>query len=212
MTWDFWRPKKPVTVGDVPHFSHPFCVDWFERLLKGHDRYVEYGTGGSTVLASKIGIPTVSMESDAKFLELVKAKLTDLSLLDETVNQYLHRDIGPVGRWGRPKSPNNSRYFEAFRKYSDFPPGDFGGRSVLVLVDGRFRVAAALKAARGLCEAQGSIVVDDYLGRKEYHVLERFLELKDLVGVMAVFALPQAHTVFGEEFEKTLRDFELVSD
>jgi len=208
--WAFWRRKKPILVGELPYFRHPFCVEWFENQLRAHDRYVEYGSGGSTILAAKVGVPAVSMESDADFLAAVRKRLAELSLLDESRNHYIHRDIGPVGAWGCPLNPSDSRYFSAFRNYSEFPLKDADVGCCLVLVDGRFRVASALKAARSISGRSGTIVVDDYLGRKEYHVLERFLRLEDLVGVMAVFSSPPAHALSGDAFEETLREFELI--
>ena len=209
MGWKFWTTKKPLTIGDVPHFQHPFCVAWFKQQLTACDLYIEFGSGGSTVLAAEMGVPTVTVESDAVFLGLVKDKLAERGLLNEARNVYVHKDIGPVGPWGRPQKPKNPRLFEAFRNYSELPIASLENETFFVLVDGRFRVASALKTARLLAGKKGKLVIDDYLGRAEYRVVENFLRLDDLVGPMAVFSLPESGILRGEVFEEILRCYEL---
>jgi archaellum component FlaC len=78
-----------------------------------------------------------------------------------------------------------------FRKYSDFPE-EIGSRFPLpdlVLVDGRFRVACALKALRALQDqTDWLLLVDDYVNRSKYHELPEFGVLQGYVGRMAVFS------------------------
>lgn len=209
MDWRRWLRKPPVSVGESPYFGHPFCVNWFEEQLKACDQYVEYGSGGSTVLAAKMGVPTVSIESDESFLDMVKTRLSEMGLLEETRNRYLYRDIGPVGPWGRPLRADDPALFSRFRGYSDFPLQDLDLGVFLVLVDGRFRVASALKSLRSLSGKHGSVVVDDYLDRPEYHVVERFAPLAAMVGRIAVFSIPAPDDLERDALDRAISDHEL---
>jgi hypothetical protein len=82
------------------------------------------------------------------------------------------------------------RRLQMFRRYSE-PPcnAEWLKGDVLVLVDGRFRVACTLKAARALSHLciHYSIVVDDYTTNESYKCLEQHISLKQKVGRMAVF-------------------------
>jgi len=56
----------------------------------------------------------------------------------------------------------------------------------LVLVDGRFRVACVLESLLSLSPlSETQILLDDYVGRPEYAVVEEYADVK-IVGRMAV--------------------------
>ncbi|NQW69737.1 MAG: hypothetical protein HQ457_05090 [Betaproteobacteria bacterium] len=58
----------------------------------------------------------------------------------------------------------------------------------LILIDGRFRVACALKVVKYMHnQANFSLLVDDYVDRSHYVEIERFAKLEKLVGRMAIF-------------------------
>ena len=105
-----------------------------------------------------------------------------------TPNQhYVHADIGVTGTWGYPIKFKNvgDDQLARFAAYSDMPPTL---RPDLILIDGRFRVACALKCIKALGDDTGwVIVVDDYVDRTGYHVIEEFAQLQKMVGRMAVF-------------------------
>ena len=80
-----------------------------------------------------------------------------------------------------------------------------------MLVDGRFRVACALKAVRMLSsQDEWSIIVDDYTGRPSYEVITEFAQIDKFVGRMAVFT--RAKDVDPELLESTIREYEIVPD
>jgi hypothetical protein len=56
-----------------------------------------------------------------------------------------------------------------------------------VLIDGRFRVACALAVALNQYDKEWVVLVDDYVGRKEYQPIACFLELSGTYGRMAEF-------------------------
>lgn len=155
----------------------------FEVELSKASAYLEYGSGGSTVLVDSMGIPAVSVESDRFYAKAVKSRLRH----DRVT--LLTPDIGITREWGTPIFANSRkglRYVDAPFPISPFP--DF------ILVDGRFRVACALECARQayLAHQQPMLMIDDYTYRPEYHRVEEELGVPEIVGRAAFFILGQA--------------------
>lgn len=179
-------------VPSLPHFDSDETTRWFMSKLVASKMYLEYGSGGSTCLAAKNGIRFVSVDSDRFFLNSVKNKIIKGDLYREADQVFRHADIGVTGGWGKPiiiGEPSAAR-LDKFRRYSDFPE-EIGTRFPLpdlVLVDGRFRVACALKAMRALQSEKGwLLLVDDYVNRPNYQILLEFGVLQGYVGRMAIF-------------------------
>lgn len=179
-------------VPSLPHFDSDETTRWFMSKLAESKMYLEYGSGGSTCLAAKNGIRFVSVDSDRFFLNSVKKKIIKEGINREADQVFHHADIGVTGGWGKPiilGEPSAAR-LEKFRRYSDFPK-EIGSRFPLpdlVLVDGRFRVACALKTLKALqAEKDWLLLVDDYVNRPSYQVILEFGVLQGYVGRMAVF-------------------------
>ncbi|MBC7768462.1 MAG: hypothetical protein H7124_06725 [Phycisphaerales bacterium] len=177
------------TVSGAPEFEAQ-AVPFFLDLLTTAGAYLEFGMGGSTVLAAMNGVCFVSVDSDRHFMRAVKDKIKQIGRLDPERQTFIHGDIGPTAAWGIPvlQRATPSRV-ERWRRYLQAPwaammdkPGPY-----LVLVDGRFRVACALSAAKNLDASQTQILIDDYEGRDHYRVVERHLELRQRCGRMALF-------------------------
>lgn len=177
------------TVTGAPEFEAS-AVPFFLELLSGAVTYLEFGMGGSTVLAAMHGVRFVSVDSDPYFKRAVEQKIEADGNTDAETQTLIHADIGATSAWGAPvlRAPRPSRVTR-WKRYLDAPwqamkdkPGPY-----LVLVDGRFRVACALSAAKNLDPAQTCILIDDYEGRDHYRVVERHLELHERRGRMALF-------------------------
>jgi hypothetical protein len=201
---------REFSVPDLPHFDSDDSTQWFLSKLAGATRYLEFGTGGSTYQASKLGIDFVAVDSDAEFLDAVRHKIISDGYGRD--NQVLrHADIGRTGEWGRPYGRVNDARLAAFRAYSD-PPAASGDVPLpdLVLVDGRFRVACALKSLNMLWSAKGwTIVVDDYAQRSHYHVIADYAEIS-LVGRMGV--ITAAKPISRNELIEAIRRWETDSE
>jgi hypothetical protein len=153
----------------------------FKEELGKATGYLEYGSGGTTVLADRAGIPTVSVESDPYYARAVRSRLSAASAVRQVVV-----DIGITAEWGTPifsSGRKGRRYVHAPDGLSQFP--DF------ILVDGRYRVACALVAARKAHELQrnATVMVDDYVDREGYRAMENVLGSPSMVGRSAVFAV-----------------------
>jgi tetratricopeptide (TPR) repeat protein len=152
----------------------------YEKYLQSAPSILEFGAGGSTVLAGKLGVKNiVSVESDASWLERI-------SYREELKNvQYLpfYVDIGVTGEWGYPteltSAPRWPNYYNSVWAKIDQSPN-------LVLVDGRFRVACVLSTLLHL-DSQSVIVIHDFWDRPFYHVVLPYLVCIDRVDNIGVF-------------------------
>jgi len=143
---------------------------------------LEYGSGGSTVLAAELGKTVISVESDCAWAERMEQKLATVSP-DARVH---YADIGETGNWG---GPVNNKTAQTFHRYAlsvwDHP--DFEAPD-LVLIDGRFR-AACLVAVRLRATRPTTVLFDDYAERAYYHGVENLAHKEGMVGRMACFTV-----------------------
>lgn len=174
-----------IRVPDTPHFDGPESVAWFEEKLASSKRYLEFGSGASTYQAARRGLDFVAVDTDAYYLDSVRAKIHAAGL-SRAGQVFHHADIGWTGTWGRPLGRVTEARRELFRRASDPPAECFDGLLPdLVLIDGRFRVACAFKTLNMLQSSTGwTVVVDDYTDRPEYSVIEDYADV-ELVGRMA---------------------------
>ncbi|MBI5128471.1 MAG: hypothetical protein HZA66_03430 [Rhodopseudomonas palustris] len=202
---------KGFDVPTAPYFDSEQTTAWFMQTLANCRYYLEYGSGGSTYTAAKCGKPFTSVDSDRHFLAAVKDRIQDDALYNENNQNFVHVDIGPTSSWGKPIfllfcSRERLRGFSEYSRFRTEFTND-GGNPDLILIDGRFRVACALKAIQALRHREGwTIVVDDYVGRDYYKVVENFAKLEFFVGRMAVF---KRATEYDEtSYLNALRDYE----
>lgn len=156
------------------------------EFLTGAETYLEYGVGGSTRLALHSGVNTiVAVESDQQYLE---AASTMVELSRHAVHWVpVHVDIGPTGYLGFPKS------LKARFKWAQYAsaPWSLGVSPDLILIDGRFRLACALTAARHA--SPGTLIFfDDYATRPWYWSARHYLSLVARAGRAAVFEVLDA--------------------
>lgn len=154
------------------------------RAAYGEARTIlEYGSGGSTVMAAEMPGKTVfSVESDPDWAAAMAAWFA-VNPPRSTV--HLHPvDVGPTKEWGMPRTD------KAIRRFPDYPLSvwdrpDFAHPDT-VLIDGRFRAACFLTV---LFRATAPVTVyfDDYVGRAPYHRVERYVTPAEIRGRMARF-------------------------
>ncbi len=154
-----------------------------EQALAGARRVLEYGAGGSTVMAlAHVRAGVVAVDSSRAWLDKVAAAAGP----DAAKLRSLHVDIGPLGKWGKPAdlSPASQARFPAYhqRVWSEIADCDYD----LFLIDGRFRVAClatiVLNARR-----PWRALVHDYPERRHYHGMERIAQRTGLVETLATF-------------------------
>lgn len=171
----------------------PEVADLVRKHYEAADVILEYGSGGSTVMASEMPGKTIfSVESSKIWTRQMRRWFKEAEPPSMPMMQYIN--IGETGKWG---SPVDTEGFQRYHLYplSIWDTGEFQHPDV-ILVDGRFRVACALTAMLR-CTKKTTLLFDDYEGRAGYHVIEDYLEKKETVGNMARFevtkkALPRA--------------------
>jgi hypothetical protein len=155
------------------------------ETFAGASIILEYGSGGSTVLAA--GMPdkyVMSVESDRDWALDLQLYIDQAALPSPAVVYWV--DIGEVGAWGRPRS---AAAWSTFRLYPlaiwDEP---FFRHPDVILIDGRFR-AACLATALMRITRPVTILFDDYAGRPQYHEIEALVRPVRIVERMACFEI-----------------------
>ena len=157
-------------------------------LLEQATTYQEFGTGGSTVVAlHHKNIQHIhSVESAMEWIDIL-SKRDDISAARKQNRLNLvYGNIGPTGAWGTPTNRSLSYLWPNYSgKYAESTL-DFD----LVFVDGRFRVACLLKALRRATahRRQNTVfAMHDYMNRRQYHVVEEFLDRVTHATTLTVF-------------------------
>ena len=146
---------------------------------------LEYGSGGSTVMASEMPAKQVfSVESDKTWAQDMRAWFEQNPPAGGTQIDVIWSDIGPTKKWGHPADHSG---WERFARYplevwdlAEFRQPD------VVLVDGRFRPGCALATAFRTLKPV-TVLIDDYAKRRQYHKVEPYIGSPQMVGRLARF-------------------------
>lgn len=165
----------------------PAALEALELRLRLAKVFLEYGAGGSTALASRLGVETiVSVESSPVWVERVRAALEKPT----SAVHLLHADIGKTGDWGRPVDRTAVERWHFYPEIGWRRLREMGLSPDVVLIDGRFRVACFCVSL--LSSKPGTVLLfDDYVDRKQYHVVEEFCPRTSLHDRMAEFRVPE---------------------
>jgi hypothetical protein len=146
---------------------------------------LEFGSGGSTVLAAEAGKRVTSVESDKDWAQMMRAWFAAHPPLGQV--EIIWSDIGPTKEWGHPVDDSGWKVFARYPLAVWDMPG-FAHPDV-VLVDGRFRLGCALGAAFRISRPV-TLFFDDYANRPRYHLIEEYLGAPAAItGRMARFDL-----------------------
>ena len=171
---DFGVPK--------PHMADDELA-LLKSLLSGATHILEYGCGGSTVLAASTkDLRVFSVESDPAWLRKVEAHsaIKIASAMGRVSLNYVN--IGPTKKWGKPLNEDCRHNWPLYSSLPWLKQSDYD----LIFVDGRFRVAcilhSVLRAGR-----DALIVVHDFWNRPDYHVVLPFLDWRQSCRTLGVF-------------------------
>lgn len=175
---------KTTDISTIPHME-PEGIALLGERLKESVVYLEYGMGGSTVMAADLCVKEIhSVESDMAFLNAVKKRVAECHSKSKTY--AYHIDIGPTKEWG---FPLDNTFANCWPKYCIAAWDALlaqGRLPDLILIDGRFRVACFLASL--LFSKLGAVILfDDYVDRPHYHVVEKHLQPSAREGRMAEF-------------------------
>lgn len=146
---------------------------------------LEYGSGGSTILAAELGTPCHAVESDARWSLMLTESLGE-RFGGRSSAKVHYVDIGPTKEWGYPKNA------QKWDQYWQYPLSVWNAPDLeqpdLVLIDGRMR-AACFAAVLLNAKKKTTVLFDDYKQRTVYHGVERYVEPDLMVGRMAQFTV-----------------------
>ena len=162
---------------------------------------LEYGSGGSTVLAAELGKPVVSVESDRSWAKQMNGLLADRHKGAEAAVR--HVDIGKTGAWGKPFKTDGALNYHSY-PMSVWDSEDFRQPDV-ILIDGRFRVACFCTTLLRL-KQPATVLFDDYEDRERYHIVERLFKPVEKHDRIAVFEI-QPTQIPPEEWAWVIQSF-----
>lgn len=175
-------PVEKTIIPAMPRMTNSETA-LFKQQLIGSKAYFEFGSGGSTKLATRNNVIVYGVESDKFWVDTLHKETGELCKVE-------YVDIGPTKEWGYPVDDSHKEkfgnYSEAILKYEQ--GFDF------ILVDGRFRVACTLNAIKHTLKKQKKvndtrIFIHDFWNRADYHDVLEFLDTEHVVESAGVFRI-----------------------
>lgn len=187
----------------------------FIKYLKHATTYVEFGSGGSTYLATQY--PKIqnmySVEASTNWINKLMLEPSIYTKVEKKGLTIEYVDInGDENHWSYPKDEskkNNWRkYYNPWSKISFLQkreltkPDKHNSRPNIdfILVDGRFRGACVLHSLKYMNE-NTFLAIHDYTNRPFYHLVENFLEKVKQVNTLCIF---RKKDVYQEELRAIL--------
>ena len=193
--------KLPVAKKSDDIFAHLTEIErfFFTLLLKKSKKYLEFGMGGSTLLAymtpniKKI----ISIDSDYNWIQNIK---NFKNLKNEEGKRIIlnYINVGKVTNWGFPKIKNSNisnyskQIFQKFENDYDF-----------VFIDGIARVACALQIILN-CKSDIKILIHDFNNWPYYHILYKYLDIIYAIDTFALFSIKD-----DIDIEEIKKDYEI---
>jgi hypothetical protein len=179
----------------------------FVERLRLSRHYLEYGCGGSTVLACQHPSirSVISVDSDQAWA--TKVRESTLGSLCHVSVEYC--DIGHVRAWGKPVDQSGACNYWRYIADPWRRAAELGDPIDLVLIDGRFRVASFLFSLVA-SPAGATIMFDDYFDRPNYSVVEQFCKPAAQHGRMATFFA--CAPPWGPEIVARIAQYSQISD
>lgn len=146
----FRGKRSPQRDMPVPRLGDPHLFGEEPLLMQrvfaaGCRRYMEFGIGGSTLLALRQGAEIiVAVDSDPEWVAAARTHPELAAKIAAGQVHLVHGDIGPVADWGRPAGNAERALWPNYlaRGWAEWEA--LGTLPDLVYVDGRFRVACCL--------------------------------------------------------------------
>jgi hypothetical protein len=189
-----------------PHMSANDKIMFYKYLSKS-TFYFEYGSGGSTIKASEFeNIKSIyTVESDLEWIKKIKM----LTNNDDNYNiNYVYIDMKTKPKtWGNPGIEST---FQEKKYYSEYIKTFELAKFIdLILIDGRFRVACALKCF-DVISIDCVILVDDFYTRPTYNILLDFYDIieytedKRMIALKKKYNIDKPNIILIEKYEKDM--------
>jgi hypothetical protein len=184
--WRSPRTDFPEPQLGAPHLfgQEPELMD--RVFARGCRRYLEFGIGGSTLLALRSGAEiVVATDSDRRWVEAARLHPELAPRVVSGQVRLVHANIGPIADWGRPAGNSERAWWPNYlaRPWAEWE--ELGVLPDLVYVDGRFRVACCLSVLlvfADRAEAPPVMIHDIGPERPYYDTIFEFFETVEAVG------------------------------
>jgi len=157
--------------------------DFFKHEINKSKVFLEYGSGSSTLLAHKLNKNFFTIEGDKNFYKYMKKKINS--------NKILFKSLGIVNDYSIPidskfdydlKKISNKQKIRV-KNYCNGILEEFDEKKIipdLILVDGRFRNLTGIYLYNFFKNKniKFKIIFDDYVNRKNHHILGKFFEIE----------------------------------
>ena len=176
----------------------------FKDSISKETIYGEYGCGLSTCYVSNnFDIPIYSVESDLNYLNKTK------KLVKSIDSKLIHVNIGIIKKdsYGRPLDFSMRDNFMVYANSiweNEYKPN-------FVLIDGRLRVLCFLISLKR-CNNNTTIIFDDYVTRKHYHIVEELIKPKLNDSRQSLFYVEHKKKIDLEKLEFLINKFNYVLD
>ena len=177
-------------------------LDFISRHTKPGGVILEFGSGGSTLELLNRGFQVTSLETDRFFAN----EVNQLAHSRFNSRPVIFLNIGPTGNYGYPATALKwiNHCMGRFRRYINYPARKSFDT---VVIDGRFRVAAFLSCVKTMETLPSLIVIDDFLDRPEYQILNKYIKFEGSINGMQYF-FPQSH-INNEDLDKCLAEYSM---
>ncbi|MBK0326585.1 hypothetical protein I5535_04690 [Rhodobacteraceae bacterium F11138] len=168
----------------------PDAAELVTRVYERAQAILEYGAGGSTVLAANMaGKHVTTVESDRAWVRRMRRWFQSNPPGDGTTVDVVWANIGDTTDWGHPVND------DSWRRFSNYPlriwQRDGFRHPDAVLVDGRFRIGCALATVFSITRPV-TLLFDDYTRHASYRQVEEYLGQPRMTGRMAEFRVKPA--------------------
>jgi protein O-GlcNAc transferase len=166
---------------------------WMSQYYESGNKVIlEYGTGGSTLLALESSPKNIvyACETDSTWLAKLMLYASENKLQSRLFP--VHIDIGQTGDWGVPVfdgSVFSGKRMQSFLNATIFPWRLLKSHEVnpdFVFIDGRWRKACFLSALL-YCQSPMLVLWDDYADRPQYHVFDEIILPVEMIGRSALY-------------------------
>jgi len=148
---------------------------------------LEYGAGGSTLLAAKLGKTVITTETNPAWLIELMGAYKEKKLSGDIIPIYA--DIGQTKAWGYPVDDTSHLKWPDYAQKSWRYCDEHQLCPDLILIDGRFRVATFLACCASITKPT-TLIFDDYQKREYYHIVTQLFEPVNIIDDrMAIFKI-----------------------
>lgn len=162
----------------------------FSYFMKKENIYFEFGSGGTTNIASFYKLRSYSVESDLTWHKKLKDNKINANFITIDLKS---RKIG---------FPGKNTSINDWKKYIQSYHSEYNAD--IILIDGRFRVACGLDIFQKI-RNDTIILIHDYPYRKYYHILENYyLKIKTWDSLVAFIKNPYVKKIPEYIYQKYL--------